>query len=201
LEILLLDQDIHCENLRSNLGGGDLAGHGLVLAAQRGDQAAFREIVQDYEAIVIRVALNITGSEDAAQQIYCRVFKDAFVSVNQLHSGSSVFLWIYRILVRHCLEHCRRHPHLTSTDCSQEDFKSRLRSAIRSLSPIEQVILQLKHYQGLKIRTLAEIFNATPEFVVERLQNANTHLRKQLKDDLRHPFPTESDASPALRWG
>jgi hypothetical protein len=51
-----------------------------------------------------------------------------------------VFLWIHRILVRHCLEYCRRHPHLSSTDSSQEDFKSRLRSAIRSLSPIEQVI-------------------------------------------------------------
>jgi RNA polymerase sigma-70 factor, ECF subfamily len=135
LEIFLVDRNIHCENLRADPGRGESAGYGLVLAAQRGDQAAFREIVQDYEAVVIRVALNVTGSEDAAQQIYCQVFRDAFVLVNQLRSGNSVFLWIYRILVRHCLEHCRRHPYLTGRDCSQEDFKSRLRSAIRSLPP------------------------------------------------------------------
>jgi RNA polymerase sigma-70 factor (ECF subfamily) len=200
-EIFLVDQDTHRDDLRSNVGRDKSAGYNLVLAAQRGDQAAFLEIAQDYEAVVIRVALNVGGSEDAAEQIYCQVFKDAFVSVNQLRSASSVFLWIYRILVRHCLEYCRRHPHLSESDCSQEDLKSRLRSAIRSLRPIEQLIFQLKHYQGLRIRTLAEIFDVTPKFVIKTLQDANTHLRRQLKADSSTLFPAESGASRALRWG
>jgi len=196
-----VDQGINCENFGPNLDRGQPASYSLVLAAQRGDRAAFQELVQDYEAVVIRVGLNVTGSQDAAQLIYCRVFRDAFVSVNQLRSGSSVFLWVYRILTRHCLEHCRQHPRVIGTDCSQMDFRCHLRSAVYSLPPIERVILQLKHHQGLKIRTLAEIFNATPEFVIERLQNANTHLRRQLKADPRHPTDLGRVLAPNTQSG
>jgi RNA polymerase sigma-70 factor (ECF subfamily) len=139
---------------------------------------------------VVRVALNVIGSQAAAQQIYCQVFRDAFVSVNDLRSGSSVFLWVYRILVRECLEHCRRHPCILRTDCSQGDFTCCIYNAFYSLPDIERVIFQLKHYQRLKVRTLAEIFNTTPEFVIKRLQRANAHLRRQLKSDPRNRLPT-----------
>jgi RNA polymerase sigma-70 factor (ECF subfamily) len=180
----IVDQGINYEKCRLDLGRGEVTSYGLVPAAQRGDRAAFEELVQDYELLVIRVALNVTGSQDAAQQIYTRVFRDAFLSVNQLRSGSSVFLWVYRILARHCVEHCRRHPHAIGTACYETDFRSRLRRAIYSLPPVERVILQLKHYQGLKVRTLAEIFDTTPESVIRSLQNANAHIRRQLNAKL-----------------
>lgn len=171
-----------------SLGRGEPASSDLLLAAQRGNRAAFQELVQDYEAVVMRLALNLTGSQDSAQQIYCRVFRDAFVSVNRLNSGSSIFVWVHRILVRHCLEYCRRHTQAAGTDCPDKDLRLRLRIAIASLTPTERVILQLKQIQGLKIRTLAEIFDATPEFVIKNLQNANAHLQKQLQSDFRHPL-------------
>jgi|SRR6516164_7394369 len=171
-------------------GRGEPASSDLVIAAPRGDRAAFQELVQNYEMVVMRVALNVTRSPDAAQQIYCRVFQDAFVSVNRLNPGSSVFIWLYRILVRHCLEHCRRHPHAIGSDCSDKDFGSRLRRAVSSLAPNERVIFQLKQYQGLRIRTLAEIFNATPESVIKSLQKAQAHLQRQLKADVRRPLQT-----------
>jgi RNA polymerase sigma-70 factor (ECF subfamily) len=158
----------------------------LIVAAQRGDRAAFQELVYDYEPLVLRVALNMTGSQDAAQQIYCLVFKDAFISVSQLNSGSSVFIWLYRILCRRCIEHCRKYPPVIETDLPAKNFEHRLRSAMCSLSPNERVILQLKQYQGLKIRTLAQIFDATPGFVIKSLQEANTHLRSILKPDINH---------------
>ena len=177
----IVDQGINCEKYGLDLNRGEATSCELVAAAQRRDRTAFAELVRDYEALVTRVALNVTGSQEAAQQIYEHVFRDAFLSVNQLRSGSSVFLWVYRILARHCLEHCRRHPHASRTDCGEIDFRFRLRSAIFSLPPFERVILQLKHYQGLKVRTLAEIFNATPEFVIMSLRNANAHVRRQLR--------------------
>jgi RNA polymerase sigma-70 factor (ECF subfamily) len=74
------------------------------------------------------------------------------------------------------------------SDCSEKDFGSRLRRAVASLAPNERVIFQLKQYQGLKIRTLAEIFNATPQSVIKSLQNAHAHLQRQLKADVRRPL-------------
>jgi RNA polymerase sigma-70 factor, ECF subfamily len=170
-------QGINYGNL--SLGREEPASNGLVLASQNGDRAAFQKLIQDYEKLVMRVALNVTGSADAAQDIYCRVFSDAFVSAHQLERADSVFIWFHRILARHCIEYCRRHPQVASTDCCDGDFTCRLRKAIGSLTPVERVIFQLKQYHGLKIRTLAEIFHATPEFIIKSLQNANAHLRRQ----------------------
>ena len=155
-------------------------------AAQRRDREAFEELVYDYEPLVLRVALNVSGSHEAAQQIYCRVFKDAFVSRSQLNSGTSVFIWLYRILCRRCVEHCQNHLDVIEGDSPESDFRSRLRRAICSLTPTARVVFQLKQYEGLKIGTLAEIFDTTPEFVINNLQAANTHLRSLLRFDLNH---------------
>ena len=175
-----------------NFGNVGLAGEapasgGLILAPQRGDRAAFRELVYDYEPLVLRVALNVTGSQEAAQQIYCQVFKDAFVSMSRLNSGSSIFIWLYRILCHRCVEYCRKFPHVIEGDGSGSDLRYRLRAAISSLAPTARVMFLLKQSEGLKIRTLAETFDATPEFVIKSLQDANTHLRSILK-----PYPNRA---------
>ena len=100
-----MEQEINYEEFGPAPGRGEAASYGLILAAQNGNRKAFQELVREFEAIVMRVALNITGSQEAAQEIYCQVFKDAFISLNQLCSGSSVFIWIYRLLARRCVEY------------------------------------------------------------------------------------------------
>jgi RNA polymerase sigma-70 factor (ECF subfamily) len=177
-----VEQGISYEHVALDLPRGESRSFDLVLAAQRGDRRAFLELVQGFEATVLRVALNVTGYEEAAQQIYCGVFMDAFASIHKLNSGSSIFIWLYRILARRCLEHCRRCPHAVGTGSTGVDSWLRLRRALRSLTPIERVIFQLKQYPGLKIRTVAEILNVSPEFIIEALQRTNCKLREQLKD-------------------
>jgi RNA polymerase sigma factor (sigma-70 family) len=179
LGVYIVHQEVNFVNV--GLSGETPAAGALILAAQRGDRAAFQELLYDYERLVLRVALNVTASQPAAQEIYCRVFKDAFVSLSQLNSDSSVFNWLYRILCRRCLEYCRKHPHVVRDNCIRESVESRLHKAVGSLSPTARVMLLLKRCDGLKIRTLAEIFDTTPEFVIKKLQDANTHLRKAVE--------------------
>lgn len=69
-----MDQGLNCENSNPNLGRGKAASYGLVLACAEGRRRALQELVQAYEAVVIRIALNTTVSQDAGLQIYCRVF-------------------------------------------------------------------------------------------------------------------------------
>ena len=174
------------ESFGLDLSRGHLSSYPLVLAAQMGDRAAFQELVQSYDSRVMRIALALTDSETAAQGIYCGVLTDAFTSVNQLDSSSSVFIWLYRILVRHCLEYCRRRS-IDGRSYADDEPASRLARALFTLPPTERVVFLLKQFQALKVRTLAEIFNAPPEFIIATLQNAISHLRAQLKTVARHP--------------
>jgi RNA polymerase sigma-70 factor, ECF subfamily len=181
-------QGIQFEKLSLDLSDGEPLPNDLRLAVQTEQRAAFQALVEDYEALVMRVALNVAGSQEAAQQIYCRVFKDAFIAMNQLQSARSVFVWVHRILVRHCMEYCRRYQHAVGGSCPEKDFESRLRDAIDSLPPTGRIIFQLKHYHGLRIPILAEIFDATPESISKSLQDSNSRLRRQLKARLRPPL-------------
>jgi RNA polymerase sigma-70 factor (ECF subfamily) len=148
----------------------------LIVAAQGGDAAAFQELVHSYDAVVMRVALMLTGSEDSAQEIYFRVFRDAFASVAKLDFDTSVFVWLYRILVKHCIDYCRRNQGYFARSGSQS-----LAEFLRTLPPTERVVFLLKHSQGLKIRTVAEIFRCSPEHITRVLQNATISLRARLK--------------------
>ena len=50
----------------------------LVREAQRGNGAAFEELVRRYDQAVLRLALHLTGSEQEAQDIYQEAFLKAF---------------------------------------------------------------------------------------------------------------------------
>jgi RNA polymerase sigma-70 factor (ECF subfamily) len=150
----------------------------LLLAAQHGDTAAFQELVVSYEAMVMRVALALTGSENAAQEVYCNVFRDAFASVSRLDSCTSVFVWLHRILVRHCLDYCRRKRAVAG--CQASATSPSLAGILRCLPPTERVVLVLRQSEGLKVRTLAEIFVCSQEHIVEVLQKGTNRLRTQV---------------------
>jgi RNA polymerase sigma-70 factor (ECF subfamily) len=148
----------------------------LIVRAQRGDAAAFRELIHSYDAMVMRAALALTGSEDRAQEIYFRVFRDAYISVNKLDSSGAVFVWLYQILVKHCIEYCRRDQGDLVGSGSRN-----LAEVLRALPPIERVVFLLKHSQRLKICTLAEVFECSPERIATVLQRAIFGIRAQLR--------------------
>jgi RNA polymerase sigma-70 factor (ECF subfamily) len=167
------------EGLGFGLDRGDLSDSQLLLAAQQGDAAAFQELVLSYEAMVLRVALALTGSENAAQDLYCNVFRDAFASVSKLDASTSVFVWLHRVLVRHCLAFCRRQQRYAQ-GCQASDASPSLAGILRCLPPTERVILVLRQSEGLKVRTLAEILACSQEHIVEVLQRGTHRLRTQV---------------------
>jgi RNA polymerase sigma-70 factor, ECF subfamily len=168
------------EGFGIGLHPGDSSGSQFIIAAQRGDPAAFQELLRSYDAMVMRIALALTGSQDSAQEIYFRVFRDAFASMDTLDSNTSVFVWLYRILVKHCIGYCRRNR-----GCFVKSESDSLAEVLRALTPTERVIFLLKHSQGLKIRTLAVIFGCSPERIAGILQSARISLRAQLESTVR----------------
>src|SRR5581483_9407139 len=53
----------------------------LIRAAQRGDHAAFEELVRQYDSAVLRLALHLTRSESDAQDIYQEAFLKAYRNI------------------------------------------------------------------------------------------------------------------------
>ena len=80
----------------------------LVREAQRGNRAAFEELVRHYDQAVLRLAMHLTGSEHEAQDIYQDAFLKAYKSVGNFRFECSFYTWIYRIVTNLCLDHLRK---------------------------------------------------------------------------------------------
>src|SRR5882672_997446 len=53
----------------------------LVREAQRGDRAAFEELVRHYDQAVLRLAMHLTGSATEAQDVYQEAFLKAYRNI------------------------------------------------------------------------------------------------------------------------
>ena len=53
----------------------------LIREAQRGDRAAFEELVRHYDQAVLRLALHLTGTEQDAQDVYQDAFLKAYKNI------------------------------------------------------------------------------------------------------------------------
>lgn len=183
----------------------------LIRRAQQGDTAAFEELVRQYDRAVLRLAVHLTGSPEDGQDIYQEAFLRAYTNLARFRFECSFYTWIYRIVTNLCLDHLRkrnsRGRDLTTTispDGEQEDVLDRMpdhrpsaspeRSfaggelrgcilrALSGLSPRERMVFELKHYHGLRLRTVAGILNTTEGTIKNTLFRATHKLRVQLAE-------------------
>src|SRR3569833_1929383 len=164
----------------------------LIRAAQRGDHAAFEQMVRQYDSAVLRLALHLTRSEADAQDIYQEAFLKAYRNIGNFRFECSFYTWIYRIVTNLCLDQLRRRKtrredQATVLDQSGDEIDvlssvsdnrsfsnpakeldrkvlgERIQVALSKLTPRERMVFELKHYQGLRLRTIGEMLNTTEE--------------------------------------
>jgi RNA polymerase sigma-70 factor, ECF subfamily len=183
----------------------------LIREAQRGNRAAFEELVRHYDQSVLRLALRLTGSESDAQDVYQDAFLKAYKNLGSFRFECSFYTWIYRIVTNLCFDHLRKKgvrkedaPVLTDSegneyslidqapdtrahanpehDLMRRELGGKINGALSKLTPRERLVFELKHYQGLKLRTIGEMLNTTEETAKNTLFRATQKLRARLSE-------------------
>src|SRR5665213_3485988 len=80
----------------------------LVARAKAGDNAAFEQLVRQYERQIFRVALHITQNREDAEDIAQDVFLKAYQKLHQFQGNSKFSTWLVRIAVNESLMRLRR---------------------------------------------------------------------------------------------
>ena len=65
-------------------------------------------------------------------------------------------------------------------DLMRRELGSKIGKALQQLTPRERMVFELKHYQGLKLRTIGEMLNTTEETAKNTLFRATQKLRGTL---------------------
>jgi len=183
----------------------------LIRGAQRGDRAAFEELVRQYDQAVLRLALHLTGSEQDARDVYQDAFLKSYRNLGSFRFECSFYTWIYRIVTNLCLDHLRKRqvrkedaPVVVDSDGEEysiidqvaddrsgasperdlmrRELGARIARALTKLTPRERMVFEMKHYQGLKLRTIGEALNTTEETAKNTLFRATQKLRAALAD-------------------
>jgi len=196
---------------RSAVAGSRVDDTQLIRAAQQGNAAAFEELVRNYDRAVLRLAVHLTGSQEDGQDIYQEAFLRAYINLDRFRFECTFYTWIYRIVTNLCLDHLRKRSSRTrdlvtsiSPDGEEEQVLDRMpdqrpsaspeRSfagrelrgcilrALSRLSPRERMVFELKHYHGMKLRTVAGLLNTTEGTIKNTLFRATHKLRNQLAE-------------------
>ena len=159
----------------------------------------------------MRLALHLTGSEHDAEDIYQEAFLKAFRYIGNFRFECSFYTWIYRIVTNLCLDQLRRRKtrredHAVVVDHSGDEIDllasvsdnrsfsnpakeldrkllgEKIQAALVKLTPRERMVFELKHYQGLRLRTIGEMLNTTEETAKNTLFRATKKLRAQLAE-------------------
>jgi len=181
----------------------------LILQAQKGNENAFEELVYRYDRSVLSIALKYTLNEDDAKDLYQEVFIRVYRGLKNFRFESEFSTWIYRITTNVCLSYkSKSKDHLrvsiNNNDDDEEneigeareliydgsspeemtsgaDIREIVDEAVESLSPKQKMTFILKHYEGYKIREIAEMLNCKEGTVKKYLFEAIKNLRKKLR--------------------
>jgi len=181
----------------------------LIREAQRGSRQAFDALVRQYDQQVLRLALHLTGNASEAQDIYQEAFLKAYRYLPNFRFECSFYTWMYRIVTNICLDQMRRRkvrkeesgvvmdqdggeidllaqarddrsmadPH---RELERQQIGAHLEKALETLTPRERMVFELKHYEGLRLRTIGEMLHTTEETAKNTLFRATKKLRSCL---------------------
>lgn len=179
----------------------------LVEQLKKGDEIAFKTIVDTWQNMVYNTALGIVQNAEDAEDIAQETFLQVYQSVGSFKGESKFSTWLYRITVAKALDHERRkkrkkrfafvksifgqdsevvvHPpdfHHPGVTLDKKEDAAVLFKAIGSLPENQKVAFTLHKVDGLSYQEVSEVMNTSVSAVESLMHRAKTNLRKKLEE-------------------
>ena len=156
---------------------------------ERGDEAAFHELVDRYANEMFRLAVSLVGNATDAEDVLQETFAGAFQAMPDFEGRSSVRTWLSRILVKQAAKWCRRRKvrRTVVLDASapgpspEQGLRIDVLGALETLSPEHREVIALREFQGMSYEEIAEVLGVPRGTVESRLFRARQELRDRLR--------------------
>jgi RNA polymerase sigma factor (sigma-70 family) len=175
----------------------------LAALAQKGDQAAFNELMRRHKHWLLRSIRRYVRSSDDAMDVLQDSFVAAWFAIGTFDLQRPFEIWIRRIALNKCRDHGRRNivyraalgsmaliQQITGTHIQRpassraDDAATLLSDAIAGLPEAVRFPLILTALEGLSHKEAAEALNLTPKAIEVRIYRARKMLAEQLSPEL-----------------
>jgi RNA polymerase sigma factor (sigma-70 family) len=183
----------------------------LITQLKDGDQAAFRQLVEQNQDLVYNTILGLVQNETEAEDISQDVFIKVYEKISSFKGEAKLSTWLYRIATTTALDHLRMKKRkkrfglissLTGQadqeDSQVPDFnhpgvsldnKERSRILFRAIDQLpenQKAAFTLHKLEGLSYREISEVLQTSVPAVESLMSRANGNLRKYLEDYYRN---------------
>lgn len=177
----------------------------LIEQLKKGDEAAFRSIVEQWQDMVYNTILGIVQNETEAEDLAQDVFIKVFEKISSFKGDSRFSTWLYRIATTTALDHLRSKKrkkrfgflqsisgdggetvqvpdfHHPGVNLDNKERAAVLFKAIEALPENQKAAYTLHKLEGLSYRVVSEVLNTTVSAVESLMSRANQNLRKELE--------------------
>lgn len=183
----------------------------LVRRAQKGDMAAYDDLIRKYQERVYATIYHMTANHEDANDLAQDTFIKAYHALKSFKGGSSFYTWIYRIAVNKTINFLKQRKNRTHMSLNDLDFNAehdpdlvalvsdktprreanlaelqeKLNEAMQKLSEPHRLVVTLHDVQGLAHEEIAEIMDCNVGTVRSRLFYARQQLQALLSDYLK----------------
>jgi len=157
----------------------------LIKRLRAKDENALHELINEFELRLLRIARLLTADQQEAEELVYDTFTSVFFSINKFKRESSLFRWLYRILLNKFHDQLRRRKREVALKTSFQQTtraidtpekqiisKQDFLCLFSRLSADQREVILLKYLEGIKVK----------ETVKTRLHHAIANLRKIIKE-------------------
>jgi RNA polymerase sigma-70 factor (ECF subfamily) len=141
-------------------------------------EAAFRELLQLYKERLYwhirKIVINHNDADDVLQNTFIKVYR----SIQNFKGDSKLFSWMYRIATNESITHINKNAkrlQITNEEHQNkainnlradvyfegDDIQLKLQRAIASLPQKQQLVFNMKYFEDLKYKDMAEILETS----------------------------------------
>ena len=181
----------------------------LIGRAQKGDQAAFRRLVERHQRRAFAIALGLVRDENDARELVQDAFLRVYKGLGTFQGGSSFFTWLYRIVTNLAIDLMRkpgrRDAELLDGQPPREDesdfplvaridgadpldvvrrreIAKRIQTALDALPPYHRGVILMREVEGMSYEEMAEAMGVSKGTIMSRLFHARQKLQRALAD-------------------
>ena len=170
--------------------------HNLIQAARNGDQAAFGELVQQYQKRVFALAVRMCPTPELAEEAAQEAFLAAWQGLPFFRGDSAFATWLYRLTSNACVDLLRkenRHQDDETVSAEvpdpaptpekaveQKELRRQIEAGLQTLSPEHREVLILREIQQLSYDEIADVLSLDLGTVKSRINRGRRQLREFL---------------------
>jgi len=188
----------------------------LVKAAQKGDMAAFEELVARHRDKIYARAFSMLRNEDDATDLSQEAWVKGWQRLHQFQGDSSFATWMTRIVINLCLDQLRKNKRIKSESIDEMneetggverqmpvitpnptenlergELRQRIDKALGQLSYEHRTVLILHEFEELEYKLIAKKMGCSIGTVMSRLFYARRKMAALLAGLKREEFKSE----------